>query len=455
MKISCFNTYDVRGEINININPAICYRISRAFSDIISAKNIIVGYDARETSPEFARAVIEGARDAGVDVLEIGLSGTEEMYWATRAYNTSGGISVTASHNPINYNGMKMVKYEGRPLDPSNELKEIRILAETSKFKKHNKRGKLKNIADEARISYVSKILTFVDFNQISPIHIVVNSGNGAAGPTFNAIASKMSEKNNKIRFTHINSKPDHTFPNGIPNPSLPENHITTSNAVIRENADFGVAFDGDFDRCFFFDENGNFVPIEFIIGLLAGFFLEKSPKENIIYDGRIVWNLKDTIQANGGHAIQSKTGHTFFKKIMRNKNAVYGGELSSHHYFRDFGYCDSGMIPWLLIMGLVSMSEKSLSELISDRKAIYPSSGEINLKTENPDKSIKKILNEFENQAKYKDFKDGISLEFDNWRFNLRASNTEPMLRLCIESKGKPELIKIKLNKIRSLLEN
>jgi phosphomannomutase len=189
VKISCFNTYDVRGEINININPAICYRISRAFSDIISAKNIIVGYDARETSPEFARAVIEGARDAGVDVLEIGLSGTEEMYWATRAYNTSGGISVTASHNPINYNGMKMVKYEGRPLDPSNELKEIRILAETSKFKKHNKRGKLKNIADEARISYVSKILTFVDFNQISPIHIVVNSGNGAAGPTFNAIA--------------------------------------------------------------------------------------------------------------------------------------------------------------------------------------------------------------------------------------------------------------------------
>ena len=454
MQISCFTKYDIRGQINVNINSEICYRISRAFCEVINAKTIVVGHDARETSPSFADAVIKGARDAGVDVLSIGLSGTEEMYWATNTYHTCGGISITASHNPLNYNGLKVVKSAARPIDPENELKLIHSLAEISNFKNTMKLGTIRNIADEARFSYTSKILTFLDIKKVSPIHILVNSGNGAAGPTFKAIASKIAKKSDKIRFTHINSRPDHTFPNGIPNPSLPENQTATSDAIIRENADFGIAFDGDFDRCFFFDEKGEFIPVEFIIGLLTQMLLEKSPKENIIHDCRIIFNIEDTIKVNGGRAIQSKTGHGFFKQIMRTQNAIYGGELSSHHYFRDFGYCDSGMIPWLLITELVGKSRQTLSELIADRKAIYHSSGEINLKVKNPDESIKNVLGEFENQAKSMDFSDGLSLEFNKWRFNLRASNTEPLLRLCVESKNKPELIAINVRKILSILD-
>lgn len=435
-ELTCFKAYDIRGEIGVNIDEDIAYRIGRAAAQHFNAKTIVIGCDARETSPAFGAAASRGARDAGADVVNIGMAGTEEMYWAVTEFGACAGIEVTASHNPINYNGMKIVKSGSRPLDDADDFQMIKALAGSQEWSGGAEVGKELDRSKEARKAYVERVLSFVDVKALRPLKIVVNSGNGAAGPTFDALADRLSFLGAPLEFIRVHHAPDATFPNGIPNPLLPENHAATADVVKAEGADFGVAFDGDFDRCFFFDEAGQFVPGEYVVGLLATIFLEKEVGAKIVHDPRVIWNTQDIVAHKGGIAVQSKTGHAFIKQTMRAHEAVYGGEMSAHHYFRDFAYCDSGMIPWLLIAELVSRSGRSLGEWVKDRFAAFPSSGEMNFKVDDAGKAIENVLSAYRADARTLDETDGVSLAFKGWRFNLRRSNTEPLVRLNVEAR-------------------
>ena len=434
--LTCFKAYDIRGEIGVNIDEDIAYRIGRAVAQHFSAKSVVIGFDARETSPAFAAAASHGARDAGADVLNIGMAGTEEMYWAVTEFGACAGIEVTASHNPINYNGMKIVKSQSRPLDDADDFQVIKALAGSQDWSSGAEIGKELDRSAEARRAYVDRVLSFIDVKALLPLKLVVNSGNGAAGPTLDALADRLTELGAPLEFIRVHHTPDATFPHGIPNPLLPENHAATADVVQAENADFGVAFDGDFDRCFFFDETGQFIPGEYVVGLLASIFLDKEASARIVHDPRVIWNTQDIVAHKGGIAVQSKTGHAFLKQIMRAHEAVYGGEMSAHHYFRDFSYCDSGMIPWLLIAELVSRSQRSLGDWVKNRFAAFPSSGEINFEVADAGMAIEKVLSAYRADAFSIDETDGVSLAFEDWRFNLRRSNTEPLVRLNIESK-------------------
>ena len=454
-KLTCFKAYDIRGALGVELDTAIAYRVGRAVAQQLKARTMVVGRDARETSPELAAAVIRGAMDAGCDVLDLCLAGTEEMYWAVTEFNACTGVEVTASHNPINYNGMKIVKSGSRPLDDREDFQAIRRLAETENWSAPSAHGACQNISGAARAAYVDRVVSFCDVSNLKPLKIVVNSGNGAAGPTFDAVARRLGLLGAPLDFIRVNHAPDYTFPNGIPNPLLPENHAATADVVLREGADFGVAFDGDFDRCFLFDGTGTFVPGEYVVGLLAAIFAGREPGAKIVHDPRVIWNTKAVVARAGGTAIQSKTGHAFIKQAMREHGAVYGGEMSAHHYFRDFAYCDSGMIPWLLISELLSTTGKSLAELVAGSFEAFPSSGEMNFTVANADKSIAAVLARYEGAAKSLDRTDGVSLEFETWRFNLRKSNTEPLVRLNAEARGDAALLGENLSAIQTLMEH
>ena len=451
-EITCFKAYDVRGEIGVNIDEDIAYRIGRAVAQNFDANSVVIGFDARETSPGFAQAAARGVTDAGADVFDIGMAGTEEMYWAVTEFGACAGIEVTASHNPINYNGIKIVKSGSRALDNVADFPAIKQLAETAPWTAPKSRGVILDRAGDARSAYVEKVLKFVDETALRPLKIVVNSGNGAAGPTFDAIAKRLVERNAPLDFVRVHHTPDHRFPHGIPNPLLPKNRVATAEVVCEVGADFGVAFDGDFDRCFFFDETGQFVPGEYVVGILASIFLEKEAGAKIVHDPRVIWNTQDIVAQKGGIAVQSKTGHAFIKQMMRSEEAVYGGEMSAHHYFRGFAYCDSGMIPWVLVAELVSRSGRSLGDWVRDRFAAFPSSGEINFGVDDPDKAIETVLQAYRAEALEIDKTDGVSLAFKGWRFNLRRSNTEPLVRLNIETKGDANMLE-QLNAIAGLL--
>ena len=451
--LSCFKTYDIRGEIDVNIDERIVYRISRATSQHFVAKSIVVGFDARKTSPTYASAATKAIQDSGSDVINIGLAGTEEMYWAVSEFKACAGIIITASHNPINYNGMKIVKSGSQPLCIENDLKAIQRLSEKEEFKSAKVRGKFIDSSVEARSAYTKRVLSFIDLNALRPLKIVVNSGNGAAGPTFDSIAKGLSAANAPLDFICINHTPDPTFPNGIPNPLLPKNHLATAKVVKEVQADFGIAFDGDFDRCFFFDEKGRFVKGEFIIGLLAEIFLKREAGARIVHDPRVVWNIQNIVDRKNGVAVQSKTGHAFIKQTMRNNQAIYGGEMSAHHYFRDFAYCDSGMIPWLLIAELVSKTGVTLAALIEKQFTLFPSSGETNFYVENAKESTDRVLAAYRKKAISIDNTDGVSLVFNDWRLNLRSSNTEPLLRLNVEGRGDASLIEAKVTNIARII--
>jgi phosphomannomutase len=452
-ELTCFKAYDIRGEIGVNIDEGIAYRIGRAVAQHFGAKSVVIGFDARETSPAFAAAAARGAMDAGADVLDIGMAGTEEMYWAVTEFSACSGIEVTASHNPINYNGMKIVKSASQPLDDAADFQVIKALASAQDWASPARMGETRDVADAAREKYVDRVLGFVDMATLAPLKIVINSGNGAAGPTVDAIIDRLAVQGAPIEVVRVHHDPDSTFPNGIPNPLLPENHAATADVVLREGADMGVAFDGDFDRCFFFDGAGRFVPGEYVVGLLASIFLEKEAGAKIVHDPRVIWNTQDIVVHKGGVAIQSKTGHAFIKQTMRAERAIYGGEMSAHHYFRDFAYCDSGMIPWLLIAELVSRSERSLGDWVKDRFAAFPSSGEMNFKVDDAGKAIKNVLSAYRADAFSLDETDGVSLAFDDWRFNLRRSNTEPLIRLNVEGKGEANALETHVSSIAELL--
>jgi len=451
-EVTCFKAYDIRGEIGVNIDEAVVYRIGRAVAQHFRAKSVVIGFDARATSPAFAAAASQGARDAGADVMTIGMAGTEEMYWAVTEFGACAGIEVTASHNPINYNGIKIVKSQSRPLDDAGDFQVIKALAGSQEWSTAEA-GKEIDRSAEARKAYVDCVLNFIDVEALRPLKVVVNSGNGAAGPTFDAVALRLLELGAPLEFIRVHHTPDATFPNGIPNPLLPKNHPATADVVKAENADFGVAFDGDFDRCFFFDETGQFVPGEYVVGLLASIFLEKEVGAKIVHDPRVIWNTQDIVAQKAGIAVQSKTGHAFIKQVMRSHEAVYGGEMSAHHYFRDFAYCDSGMIPWLLIAELVYRSGHSLGDCVKDRFAAFPSSGEINFKVADGGKAIENVLSAYRADALSIDGADGVSVAFEDWRFNLRQSNTEPLVRLNVEGTGNADAIASHVSAIVELL--
>ncbi|MDB4210944.1 phosphomannomutase [Ascidiaceihabitans sp.] len=451
--LTCFKAYDIRGEIDVNIDEDMAYRIGRATAQHLKAKTVVIGFDARETSPAFAAAAARGVMDAGSDVLTIGMAGTEEMYWAVTEFGACAGIEVTASHNPINYNGMKIVKSGSRPLDDVEDFQQVKMLVGLKAWVQASSIGQARDVAVDARQKYLDQLLSFVDVTELSPLKIVVNSGNGAAGPTVDAIIDRLKAQGAPLEFIRVHHQSDSTFPNGIPNPLLPANHAATADVVMRAGADMGVAFDGDFDRCFFFDGAGQFVPGEYVVGLLAAIFLDKEAGGKIVHDPRVIWNTQDIVASKGGIKIQSKTGHAFIKQTMRAHEAVYGGEMSAHHYFRDFAYCDSGMIPWLLVAELVSKSKRSLSDWVRDRFDAFPSSGEINFRVDDAGAAIDRVLSTYSADALSLDETDGVSLAFKDWRFNLRRSNTEPLVRLNIEALGASESLKLRVADISKLL--
>lgn len=451
--LSCFKAYDVRGKLGEELNEDIAYRVGRATAQSQNAKTVAVGFDARATSPGLAQAVAKGIYDAGANILDIGLAGTEEMYAAVTEFGACGGIEVTASHNPIDYNGMKIVGNGSKPLS-DDEFKAIEKLAEENNFSQPQHTGVVINKKEAARAAYVKKVLGFVDCPKLKPLKIVINSGNGAAGPTIDAINKKLTAMGIKTNFIFVHHDPDPTFPNGIPNPLLKENRSSTASAVIEEQADFGIAFDGDFDRCFFFDHLGSFIPGEYMVGLLAKVFLNKEKGATILHDPRVIWNTIDVVGNCGGQAVASKTGHAFVKAAMRKWDAIYGGEMSAHHYFRDFYYCDSGILPWLLVWEYLSISNLSLSGVISERRNRFPSSGELNFTVLNSAICIERAQNYFASKATLIDEIDGLSMSFDTWRFNLRKSNTEPLVRLNVETRGEDALLKEKTNELKLLIE-
>ena len=445
-EFSCFKAYDVRGRVPDQLNADVAYRIGRAFAVFLNAKTVVVGHDIRLTSPSLTEALVDGLTDAGADVLHIGQCGTEEIYFAAFNNSVDGGICVTASHNPIDYNGMKFVRNGAMPISGDTGLLEIQRLAEENQFAAVKQKGTIATL--ESRSDYVKHLLGYVNTAHFKPLKIVSNPGNGGAG-----VIVEELQKSLPFEFVHIHHEPDGSFPNGIPNPLEIHNRSVTMEAVKEYGADLGIAWDGDFDRCFFFDEKGRFIEGYYIVGMLAEAFLIKAPGEKIVHDPRLTWNTEYLVEANGGIPVQSKTGHAFIKERMRQEDAIYGGEMSAHHYFRGFAYCDSGMIPWLLVAELVSHSGKPLSELVDSRMQAFPCSGEINSHVSNPRELLNAIERYYAPMAKAVEYVDGLSMSFNDWRFNLRMSNTEPLVRLNVESVGDEALMLEKTDELLVLI--
>ncbi|WP_291821465.1 phosphomannomutase [Marinobacter sp.] len=441
MDLSCFKAYDLRGRVPDQLNPELAERIGRAYVDITGARKVVVGYDIRLSSPEIAEALASGLMAAGADVFDIGLCGTELVYFATAHYKMDGGIMVTASHNPKDHNGMKMVGPGSRPISSDNGLNEIRDRV-PEPFSNAPEQGRYEPL--EVMSSYIDHLLGYVDAVSLKPLSLVVNAGNGGAGLVIDEL-----EQHLPFEFIKLQHEPDGHFPNGVPNPILPENRAVTADAVVEHGAAMGIAWDGDYDRCFFFDENGRFIEGYYIVGLLADQFLRKTGGGKVIHDPRLTWNTLELVKAAGGEAVESKTGHAFIKQRMREEDAVYGGEMSAHHYFRDFAYCDSGMIPWLLLAERLCQSGQSLSSLIDARIEAFPASGEINRTIADPPGVIAAIEATYGPGAVSVKHVDGLSVEFADWRFNLRMSNTEPVVRLNVESRGDRALMEEKTSEL------
>jgi phosphomannomutase len=445
-EISCFKAYDVRGRVPDQLNEDVARRIGCAYAEVIRPEKVVVGHDIRLSSPSIKAALAEGLMSQGVDVYDIGLCGTEEIYFATHHAGMDGGIAVTASHNPRDYNGMKFVREGSRPISGDTGLFDIRALAEKNRFAPAPRRGDLLSLNTEQ--AYVEHLLGYVDVSGLKALKIVVDAGNGGAGKIIDLLEPLLP-----FEFIKLHHEPDGNFPNGVPNPMLEENREPVIAAVRKHGADLGIAWDGDFDRCFFFDAGGRFVEGYYVVGLLAEAFLKRYPGEGIVHDPRLTWNTIDIIETLGGRAIQSKTGHAFIKERMRLENAVYGGEMSAHHYFRDFAYCDSGMIPWLLVADLISVRGQPLDEMVEERMAAFPCSGEINRSVDSADAVLAGIEERYVSAALAVERIDGLSCEFADWRFNLRRSNTEPLVRLNVESRGDTALMRAKTRELLDLI--
>ncbi len=447
-ELSCFKAYDVRGRVPDQLNKNIAYRIGRAYGQFLSPRKVVVGYDIRLTSQELCTALIKGLIDSNIDVVDIGLCGTEEIYFATSHLDFDGGIVVTASHNPKDYNGMKFVRENSKPISGDTGLKEIQLLAEQDQFSEPTSIGKV--TSKDVKAAYIEHLLSYIDVTALQPLKIVCNAGNGAAGQIIDLIESHLP-----FDFFKVHHEADGNFPHGVPNPLLEENRESTIKAIIENEADIGIAWDGDFDRCFFFDEGGRFIDGYYIVGLLAQSFLSSHPGAKVVHDPRLTWNTIEIANEKGGNAICCKTGHAFIKERMRKEDAIYGGEVSAHHYFRDFFYCDSGMLPWLLVVELMAKQNKCLSELVNKRMAAFPASGEINNTIDDPAALLELIEDKYSEGAESIDHIDGLSIAYSDWRFNLRTSNTEPLVRLNVESKADEPLMQAKTKELLDLIRS
>jgi phosphomannomutase len=445
-RLPCFKAYDIRGKIPNELNRELVVTIARAYAAWLKPKTVAVGYDIRLSSPDFAAAVAEGLTDAGVDVIDIGAGGTEEVYFATFHLGLDGGVMVTASHNPADYNGLKLVRERAKPISADTGLVDIERLALSGTLPSASIKGTVKRV--DLHDAYVKQLLSFVDRPTLAPLKVVCNSGNGGAGAVIDAL-----EPHLPFRFVKVHHEPDGRFPNGIPNPLLPEKRADTARAVVDAGADVGLAWDGDFDRCFFFDERGSFIEGYYIVGLLASQTLKKVKGAKIVHDPRLTWNTIEVVRELGGVPVQSKSGHAFMKEVMRREDAAYGGEMSAHHFFRDFSYCDSGMIPWLLVLEIMSQSGTRLSELVAAAMRRFPTSGEINRKVGDARAVMTAIEERYRPTALAIDTTDGVGMEFPAWRFNLRMSNTEPLIRLNVESRGDLGLMKEKTDELLAVI--
>jgi phosphomannomutase len=457
-RLECFKAYDVRGRVPDQLNEEMAELIGRAYAALVGPRKVVVGHDVRLTSPGLAQAVCRGLTTSGVDVVDIGLVGTEEVYFATFSLGLDGGIMVTASHNPRDYNGMKFTRDRARPISADTGLLDIEALVvdalarearrESAPVKAEAPRSGVISSFD-VRPTYVAHLLSYVDVTRLRPLKVVVNAGNGGAGPVVDLL-----ERSLPLRFVKINHRPDGSFPKGVPNPLLPENRAATAEVVVAEGADLGIAWDGDFDRCFFFDERGEFVEGYYLVGLLAERALRRHPGAAIVHDPRLVWNTQDLVQAAGGRPVVSKSGHAFIKEKMRAVDGAYGGEMSAHHYFREFSYCDSGMIPWLQMVEALSEDGRPLSALMEERIALYPVSGEINLSIADPPAALAAVRAAYEPGALSVDETDGVSIDYPAWRFNVRMSNTEPVVRLNVETRADRALLELKTRELLDILQ-
>ncbi len=445
--LSCFKAYDIRGRVPEELDHRLAYRIGRAYAKYLGPRRVAVGRDMRLSSEGLVDALTAGLMETGAEVVDLGLCGTEQVYFYTAFLKLDGGIMVTASHNPPDYNGMKFVREEARPISRDSGLKDIEALTASERLAPPAERQGTR-VSQESLDDYVKHLLSYVDREHLRPLKVVTNPGNGCAGLVIDAL-----EPHLPIRFKKICHEPDGTFPHGVPNPLLPENREMTSRVVQEYQADLGLAWDGDFDRCFFFDEAGNFVESYYLVGLLAQALLARHPGGKVIHDPRLTWNTIEVVEEAGGVPVMSKTGHAFIKERMRREDALYGGEMSGHHYFRDFAYCDSGMIPWLLIVEMMCRRRQPLSALIVERWQCYPVSGEINRLVTDQDQVLSRVENSLGPKALTRDYTDGLSLEFADWRFNLRKSNTEPVLRLNVESRGNQRLVEEMTEKILAMM--
>jgi phosphomannomutase len=444
--LPCFKAYDIRGRIPNELNRDLVVTIARAFASWLKPKSVAVGYDIRLSSPDFAAAVRSGLTDMGVDVVDIGRCGTEQVYFATSHLNLDGGVMVTASHNPADYNGLKLVRELAKPISADTGLVEIEKITRAGGIAPSSKKGTVKQV--DLQDAYVKHLLAYVDVPSLRPLKIVSNAGNGGAGVVVEALAPHLP-----FTFVKVHHEPDGHFPNGIPNPLLIEKREDTARAVTGSKADLGIAWDGDFDRCFLFDEKGGFIEGYYIVGLLASQVLKKNRGAKIVHDPRLTWNTIEVVRELGGIPVQSKSGHAFMKEVMRREDAAYGGEMSAHHFFKEFAYCDSGMIPWLLVTEIVSHTGKPLSELVAAAMRRFPASGEINRKVADAKAVIAKIRERYAPSALLVDETDGVGMDFPQWRFNLRMSNTEPLIRLNVESRGDAALTKAKTDELLSVI--
>lgn len=446
-ELACFKAYDLRGRVPDELNEQLARQIGLAYVAFLQPDNVVVGHDIRLSSPAMVAALTAGLLEAGVDVIDIGRCGTEEIYFATAHLGADGGIMVTASHNPMDYNGMKFVREQARPISADTGLEEIRSLILAGGLQAAAGRGTRTEVS--VVDAYIEHLLGYIDVAQLKPLKIVCNAGNGGAGDTIDRLEPRLP-----FSFVKLHHEADGRFPNGVPNPLLIENRTATRDAIRESGADLGLAWDGDFDRCFLFDETGAFIEGYYIVGLLAEAMLGLEPGSKIIYDPRLTWNTREIVTEHGGIPVQCKSGHAFIKERMRAEDAVYGGEMGAHHYFRNFSYADSGMIPWLLVAGIMSASGKPLSALVNARIERFPCSGEINRKLADPHKALAAIRAHYGSDAERVDETDGYGFEFPDWRFNLRMSNTEPVIRLNVESRGDRALMEEKTAEILALLE-
>ncbi|MBT8436345.1 MAG: phosphomannomutase [Gammaproteobacteria bacterium] len=447
-KINCFKAYDARGKVPDELNTDIAYRVGRAYAEFIKPRQVAVGRDIRLTSEELFDALSRGLTDSGVDVLDLGLCGTEQVYFAAFHLELDGGIMITASHNPVDYNGFKFVRESAKPLSADSGLEDIHRIAEEESFSESARQGSI--TATDLCSDYIDHLLGYIgNLDDLRPLRIVANPGNGMAGPIIDLL-----EKRLPFEFIKIQHDPDGTFPNGVPNPLLPDGRGATIDAIKQHGADLGVAWDGDFDRCFLFDHNGRYIEGYYIVGLLGAQLLGKNPGERIVYDPRLTWNTIDLVSQSNGEPVQSKSGHAFIKETMRRVNGIYGGEMSAHHYFRDFGYCDSGMIPWLLLSEMISTQNRTFAEMVDERIELYPVSGEINAAVANPGAVLDRVEAHYSSLPHEIDRTDGLSMDFGEWRFNLRASNTEPLLRMNVETRGDHGMMEQRRDELLGLIQ-